>query len=386
MSRSPESDICRYRYDALDRVVCQTLRDAPECQRFYCKNHLATEVHKAVAHSLFQYADQLLAQRRSEGDAFDVTLLAADQQRSVLQSVRANTLMAIVYTPYGHRIGESGLTSLLGFNGERLDSLTGHYLLGNGYRAFNPMLMRFNSPDGFSPFGKGGVNSYTYCLGDPVNNSDPTGKFILPSRLKVMVRGWVEKARENLSLSIGTMVDRKYFPGASAINKLGIAKGASDKSDYLVSFSSRTSRNPGMTRHYYSSGKIRKKNMYPTRAQMQFDKTPGSELDAIFRDPSHPQYDAVTSVHQQNSEVNIYNHLSVANPVFSGAQHAPDPGKLWANIDSGLTGNIPGVMPSMLIRMIRSGQAVPPGISSAAAQLPQRYPQFFNQSPTRKLG
>jgi RHS repeat-associated protein len=64
---------------------------------------------------------------------------------------------------------------LLGFNGERPDAVTGHYLLGNGYRAFNPVLMRFNSPDSWSPFGKGGLNTYTYCLGDPVNFSDPNG-------------------------------------------------------------------------------------------------------------------------------------------------------------------------------------------------------------------
>ncbi len=53
--------------------------------------------------------------------------------------------------------------------------MTGYYLLGNGYRAFNPVLMRFNSPDSLSPFGKGGLNAYAYCAGDPVNRVDPTG-------------------------------------------------------------------------------------------------------------------------------------------------------------------------------------------------------------------
>jgi RHS repeat-associated protein len=81
----------------------------------------------------------------------------------------------ICYSPYGHRPVASGLLSLLGFNGERPDPVTGHYLLGNGYRAFNPVLLRFNSPDSWSPFGKGGVNSYAYCLGDPINRADPNG-------------------------------------------------------------------------------------------------------------------------------------------------------------------------------------------------------------------
>lgn len=62
-----------------------------------------------------------------------------------------------------------------GFNGELLDDITGHYLLDNGYRAYNPVLMRFNSPDSLSPFGEGGLNAYAYCAGDPVNRSDPSG-------------------------------------------------------------------------------------------------------------------------------------------------------------------------------------------------------------------
>ncbi|MCU1753871.1 RHS repeat-associated core domain-containing protein [Pseudomonas helleri] len=63
----------------------------------------------------------------------------------------------------------------MGFNGERRAPVTGHYLLGQGYRAYNPVLMRFNSPDTLSPFNKGGINSYAYCLGDPVNLIDTDG-------------------------------------------------------------------------------------------------------------------------------------------------------------------------------------------------------------------
>jgi RHS repeat-associated protein len=102
-------------------------------------------------------------------------LLATDQQRSVLNALVANRPHPIAYTPYGHRPLENGLLSLLGFNGERPDPLTGHYHLGNGYRQFNPVLMRFNSPDSWSPFGKGGVNAYAYCLGDPVNRIELKG-------------------------------------------------------------------------------------------------------------------------------------------------------------------------------------------------------------------
>jgi RHS repeat-associated protein len=56
-----------------------------------------------------------------------------------------------------------------------LEPHLGWYFLGNGYRAYNPTLMRFHSPDSWSPFGRGGLNAYMYCVGDPVNSSDPTG-------------------------------------------------------------------------------------------------------------------------------------------------------------------------------------------------------------------
>jgi RHS repeat-associated protein len=102
-------------------------------------------------------------------------LLATDQQRSVLNALDENRPHPIAYTPYGHRPLESGLFSLLGFNGEQPDPVTGHYHLGNGYRQFNPVLMRFNSPDSWSPFGRGGLNAYAYCLGDPVNRVELDG-------------------------------------------------------------------------------------------------------------------------------------------------------------------------------------------------------------------
>ncbi|MHA6138088.1 RHS repeat-associated core domain-containing protein [Pseudomonas mohnii] len=167
---------CQYRYDPLDRLVHQTQPDTPVHQRFYCKSRLATEIQGATKHSIIQYDDLLLAQQQRGGDELDTTLLATDLQRSVLHTLKKGTQPhPIAYPPYGHRSVLGGLLSLLGFNGERPDPVTGCYLLGNGYRAFNPVLMRFNSPDSWSPFGEGGINSYMYCKGDPANHSDATG-------------------------------------------------------------------------------------------------------------------------------------------------------------------------------------------------------------------
>ncbi|BBP61978.1 RHS repeat-associated core domain-containing protein [Pseudomonas sp. St316] len=178
---SHETVSCRYHYDPLDRLVDCAPFDEVSIQRFYCKSRLATEIQGAVQHSVFQHDNQLLAQLRHEDVRGDATLLATDQQRSVLNALDATRPHPLSYTPYGHRPAENGLLSLLGFNGERPDPVTGHYLLGNGYRAFNPVLMRFNSPDSWSPFGEGGLNAYAYGLGNPVTYQDPTGHFSLGS-------------------------------------------------------------------------------------------------------------------------------------------------------------------------------------------------------------
>ncbi len=101
-----------------------------------------------------------------------VVLLGTDVQGSVLQALDGHGSQSFGYSPYGHR---PPANTFLGFNGERPDPVTGHYWLGNGYRAFNPVLMRFNQPDSLSPFGRGGLNAYAYCSGDPVNRNDPSG-------------------------------------------------------------------------------------------------------------------------------------------------------------------------------------------------------------------
>ncbi len=70
--------------------------------------------------------------------------------------------------------------SWLGYNGQLHEPGVGWQFLGNGYRIYNPMLMRFHSPDHVSPFGRGGMNCYAYCEGDPVNRVDPSGQYLLP--------------------------------------------------------------------------------------------------------------------------------------------------------------------------------------------------------------
>lgn len=175
MTSSAQAVLCRYRYDPLDRLASSSLAGLADVQRFYQTNRLATEIEGALRRTVFQHEDLLLAQQRHVDGVVNTTLLATDQQRSILRLMDKSGIEPVVYSAYGHHPAESGLTSLLGFNGERRDPVTGHYLLGNGYRAYNPVLMRFNSPDSLSPFDEGGLNAYGYCGGDPVGFVDETG-------------------------------------------------------------------------------------------------------------------------------------------------------------------------------------------------------------------
>ena len=161
-----------YHYDPLDRLI-----QTAGIQRFYHQSRITTEIEGTQSYSVFQHDGQLLAQRRHDRTKDECHLLGTDLQQSVLHAVGADKHHSMAYNAYGHRPVENGLISLLGFNGERADPVTGHYLLGNGYRAFNPVLMRFNSPDSWSPFGRGGINSYGYCGGEPINRVDRNGHF-----------------------------------------------------------------------------------------------------------------------------------------------------------------------------------------------------------------
>ncbi|MGJ7474369.1 RHS repeat-associated core domain-containing protein [Pseudomonas fulva] len=84
--------------------------------------------------------------------------------------------MPISYAPFGSSSLAAAATHAVGFTGQNLDRVLQGYHLGNGTRVYSPCLMRFHSPDALSPFLNGGINTYAYCLNDPVNGQDPTGR------------------------------------------------------------------------------------------------------------------------------------------------------------------------------------------------------------------
>lgn len=152
----------------------------------------------------------VLAETRLEQESTRTALLATDGVQTVVvvksqaQGSRLPTmLMAItLYDIPPHRPA---------FNGHLL--VNSQYLFGNGYRSYNPALMRFHSPDSFSPFGAGGLNCYAYCMNDPVNFSDPDGHSprlrsnSLPglkseAKMSRIVSGRVEKGQDVVAKAI----------------------------------------------------------------------------------------------------------------------------------------------------------------------------------------
>lgn len=158
---------------------------AAKSHRFYQKGRVTTELAGSVTRSIFQHQGSLLAQCTT----------GAEVLRSIMTVNNSNTVMAefgstgktqFAYTPYGRRPAQRESNNPLAFNGEQLDTPTGCYLLGNGYRLFSTTLRRFHSPDNLSPFNRGGLNAYAYCAGDPVNRIDPTGHFSRRAALRVL--------------------------------------------------------------------------------------------------------------------------------------------------------------------------------------------------------
>lgn len=120
---------------------------------------------------------------RAQSGALAETTLAEETTRSALLAadiggsvVRVNTQVqteSVTYNVYGLHSHSEVPPQRPAFNGHLL--VSNLYLLGNGYRAYNSVLMRFQSPDSLSPFTVGGLNCYAYCTGDPINYADPSG-------------------------------------------------------------------------------------------------------------------------------------------------------------------------------------------------------------------
>lgn len=150
---------------------------------FYQGNHLQMHVQGAQSRNIFRFKELALAETQPHQRNHS-KLLAIDFQGSVVHAQNGKLAQAITYNAYGHDSAAKEAVSLLRFNGEYPEPNTHNYLLGNGYRAYSAVMMRFQGPDNQSPFDEGGLNAYAYCNGDPINLADPSGHNPLSSFFK----------------------------------------------------------------------------------------------------------------------------------------------------------------------------------------------------------
>ncbi|MFJ4050096.1 RHS repeat-associated core domain-containing protein [Pseudomonas hunanensis] len=174
----------------------------PEMLYLYCNDEITTTLQDNGASSILRANVHALFSVHKQSGNERTELLACDVKGSTLMLLTINSTAPVVFNPWGYSHAAGGM--LAGFKGEYCDPVTSYYLLGNGYRGYNPMLMRFAGPDSVSPFGAGGINCYAYLAGDPVNASDPTGHM----RGKVLLR-------EN---NLAVFTSRKRFWQKKALN------------------------------------------------------------------------------------------------------------------------------------------------------------------------
>lgn len=165
--------VCRYQYDAQDKLIAQILPDGKTNRSHYAKQRIS---NAEIGDEKLTWLDDNTHQRL--GHTCVTGQQKKDYQYGLLTNgtpcfaQSGNEVLHLSHTPYGFR---SLLSASPGMAGAQIDPVTGWYFLGNGYRVFNPALMRFHSPDSWSPFGVGGINPYIYSLGDPVNRMDLNG-------------------------------------------------------------------------------------------------------------------------------------------------------------------------------------------------------------------
>lgn len=166
-----------YAYDALNRMIQLPNEAGVPQYREYLGGVLAAIRDAGNDTRIARAGGQCVALVHNRAGC-EIELLGCDRNGSVITAGKKAS--ARRYTPYGVMNGGSSNRQSpggmpLGFNGEGVDAMTGLYHLGNGYRPYSPVLMRFMAPDSLSPFGAGGINPYAYCSGDPINHTDPSG-------------------------------------------------------------------------------------------------------------------------------------------------------------------------------------------------------------------
>ncbi|HBM66007.1 MAG TPA: hypothetical protein DD418_21260 [Pseudomonas sp.] len=157
------------------------MKNSPDTPKyFYQTNKLTTVIGNDQKRSILRIGTLPLAESAGK-EARSSQLLATDEMDSVLVvSTPDGKQNNHNYTPFGYNDKLPSGSTALGFNGEFILENMHLYLLGQGHRGFSTEMRRFIGPDNAeSPFARGGVNAFAYCVNDPVNRKDATGMWSL---------------------------------------------------------------------------------------------------------------------------------------------------------------------------------------------------------------
>ncbi|MCP2006269.1 UNVERIFIED_ORG: RHS repeat-associated protein [Buttiauxella agrestis ATCC 33320] len=161
LNRIDSCDNSNYNYDAYGRLI-----SLGSVQRQYRGGYICGDNGDDGEYHYMFHSGIPVSERGDSTNFYSV-----DKSGSVVQINNIDNSNTVRYTPYGN----ASTRSEIGFNGERVESISGGYILGNGVRLYLPEISQFTSMDLLSPFSSGGLNPYCYCLGDPINSSDPSG-------------------------------------------------------------------------------------------------------------------------------------------------------------------------------------------------------------------
>jgi RHS repeat-associated protein len=225
ISPDGSSVLSRYHYDARGKLVCQEVPGKPDYHLYYREDSLIAASSGNAQLSYVSDGHFYWGQISQENGQTATSLWASDAHQSTiawLNNNQPNQVHTQWYTPYGSCAGGSAIC----WNGQWRDPVTGWYHLGNGYRVYNPVLMRFHTPDSWSPFTSGEINAYAYCLGDPVNRVDPSGHS--------SVSNGNAKKRNLAQLIVGLVVSilaAIFTEGASLAVEIGVFVGTGVAAD-----------------------------------------------------------------------------------------------------------------------------------------------------------
>ena len=206
---------CSYQYDAQSRQVVAARGNETPVGMAYAGDRLDTLMEGSRKLRYLNAAGQVQARTGGvEGPQLHLNDGAGTVRGVVTPGQGA---VQRHYAPYGEGnvVARDGTArsmadlQLPAFNGERLDAAAGLYHLGP--RAYDPHLMVFLSADPLAPFDEGGINSYAYCAGNPINLIDPSG----------LVPKWLAWALTGVALALSLVAFKVAVVGlAAAIGKL----------------------------------------------------------------------------------------------------------------------------------------------------------------------